>query len=133
MKTLPPDTNTRGEVINGERTNDCIAVALRKAGSIIVGWNDPNALDHYDILFTIAASQESRLEEGLHAAHSLFVSIMSMGAYGFNLDGVRKQPELVADTLSLDPVTARAVADLINGVAQEYLYLQEAEEPTTSQ
>src|SRR5436190_21512601 len=122
MEKIPsPETNAAGDVINSMQTNATIASRLVGAGSVIIGWEDPDCLEHYDVLFSLVRYQYGVLEEDMHAANTLFVSIMSIGAFGYTLDGVRKSPRHVADTLGLDPVTAIPAADLINGVIDELL------------
>jgi hypothetical protein len=126
-KIEPPDINAEGDVINSVQTYATVAARLLGGGSIVLGWGDPDALEHFDVLFTLGRYQYGELEEGLHAANTLFVSIMSIGAFGYKLSGVRKSPQYVADTLGLDRVSASPAADLINGVMDELL-LEPAEE-----
>ena len=95
------ETDEYGEVINSEKTFENIAMILKKGKSIIIGWTDQNAT-HYDILFTGGAYKQegNYLQRGLRG-NELFVSVMSHGAFGFNLDG-EKSSGYIAEKLHFD-------------------------------
>lgn len=106
-----------GEVINGELTYAAIAQHLIH-GSAIIGWNDEE-FTHYDILFTLMPFKAGMLQGGLHQGRNLFVSIMRVGAFGFDIARPDTHPSYYAEKLGLDSTTAGKVADLINGIKRE--------------
>lgn len=112
------DTDNYGEIINSEKTFKHIAMKLKMGKSIIIGWTDQKAT-HYDILFTGGAykQEENYLQRGLRG-NELFVSVMSYGSFGFNLDG-EKSSGYIAEKLNFgcySNITMEKLAELINGV-----------------
>lgn len=74
------------EIINGTETYKEISNKLRQHIPVIIGWTD-EACTHLDILFTYQAYREygNYLQRGFMPT-DLFVSILSWGAYGFEVD-----------------------------------------------
>lgn len=112
------ETDEYGEIINSEKTFEQIAARLKMGQSIIIGWTDQEST-HYDILFTGGAykQEENYLQRGLRG-NELFVSVMSRGAFGFNLDG-EKSSGYIAEKLHFgcySNITMEKLAELINGV-----------------
>lgn len=108
------------EIINGENTYREIANRLKHGQSVIIGWTDERST-HLDILFTYHIYKEYRnyLQRGLRG-NELFVSIISIGAFGFNVNNNQKYPEYIKEKLNLtgEP-TCEKLADLINGIIKE--------------
>ena len=108
-----------GEIINGEETYIEIAKKLKKGKSVIIGWTDEE-YTHLDILFTGGAYKEdgNYLQRGLRG-RELFVSIMSIGAFGFDVD-VLKSSGYVAEKLNLrGQPTLDKFTELLNGIIAE--------------
>lgn len=108
-----------GEVINGNETYKDIAEELI-SGSVIIGWTDEKHT-HIDILFNYKACREvgNYLQRGLRG-NELFVSIIGLGAFGFDVDKREKAPGYIAEKLNLkgQPTTDK-LGELINGVIKE--------------
>ena len=112
------DTDNYGEIINSEKTFKHIAMRLKTGKSIIIGWADQEGT-HYDVLFTGGAYKQegNYLQRGLRG-NELFVSVMSHGAFGFNLDG-EKSSGYIAEKLHFgcwSNITMEKLSELINGV-----------------
>lgn len=106
-----------GNITNSPATYEAIAKDLI-GGSTIIGWTD-GFNTHYDVLFTLMPSQHGALQGGLHGPYCLFVSIMRVGCFGFYIQNSHPlDMEYIAEKMFLNPnsPTAKAVADLINGV-----------------
>ena len=117
------ETDEYGEVINSEKTFEHIALRLKMVNSVIVGWTDQEGT-HYDVLFTGGAYKQegNYLQRGLRG-NELFVSVMSHGAFGFNLDG-EKHPSYIAEKLHFgcwSNITMEKLAELINGVIRNLI------------
>lgn len=111
-----------GEIVNGVETFKEIAKKLREGKSVIIGWTDEE-YTHYDILFTGGAYQQegNYLQRGLRN-DDLFISIMSVGAFGFYTDSDEVSAVYVAEKLGISgKSTIEKFAELINGIKQ-YLY-----------
>lgn len=113
------DYDEYGEVINGPRTAAAIAMHLLHGGSALVGWNDGEAT-HFDILFTLEPFKSGIVQGGLHSGRNLFVSIMRIGAFGFDVSRPDTHPSYYAEKLHLDGpnVTTEKLAELINGIKE---------------
>jgi len=114
--------DTYGEVINGSETYRGIAEELGE-NAVIVGWTDGNGT-HFDILFTLAPLAYGTFQGGIHPRRDLFVSIMRVGSFAFEVNEADTHPGYYAEKLgragffgsAADPLAA-----LINGV-REQLY-----------
>ena len=114
------DKDQYGETINGKNTYKEIADRLIKGQSVIVGWTDEKNT-HLDILFTYRVYKEkgNYLQRGLRG-NELFVSIMSIGAFGFDIDNSKKAPGYIGEKLGLNNCpTIEKLAELINEVIKE--------------
>lgn len=111
-----------GEIVNGEGTYQGIAEEL-KSNAVIVGWSD-GAGTHLDLLFTLTALRfGSQIQGGIRPQKDLFVSIMRMGAFGFDPEHTDTHGGYYDEKLTgfrLGTECAAKVADLINGV-KKYL------------
>ena len=110
--------NQYSEVINGNNTYKSIAMCLLENHSIFIGWTD-NVFTHYDILFTYGVVGNGGYQRGLKTT-DLFVSIMSIGSFGFKTDSF-KDPGYVAEKLfnGREDSTIKCVTELINGIIKE--------------
>lgn len=111
------DVDSYGEVLNGPGTYAEIVEDVGYGASALVGWTDGLGT-HFDILFTRrpACPNPANIQGGVRAG-DLFVSIMRVGAFGFEINGLVKHHGYVAEKLHLgDGPTSERVADLINGV-----------------
>ncbi len=106
------------EVINGKNTYRTIADFLLIKEPVIIGWTDEE-YTHYDILFNLGCQKFGMLQRGLKQT-DLYVSVMSIGSFGFKLDS-EKHPGYVAEKLfhgKLDG-SVEKLTELINGVINE--------------
>lgn len=111
--------NEYGEIINGIETYKDIAKALFKDNAII-SWTDED-MTRLDILFSYKATRESGnyLQRGLRG-NELFVSIIGLGAFGFNVENGEKAPGYIAQKLNIkEETTVEKLGELINGIIKE--------------
>lgn len=110
--------NEYDEIINGEGTYKVIAGNLKQGLSVFIGWTD-NIYTHYDILFTYKALGTGGYQQGLRTS-DLFVSIMSIGSFGFKIDDM-KSAGYIAEKIFHGRLDKSVVAltELINGVLNE--------------
>ena len=114
------DKDKYNEIINGEATYIEIVDKLKKGQAVIIGWTDEE-YTHLDILFTynVYKEQGNILQRGLRG-NELFVSIMSVGAFGFNINNSKKYPGYIGEKLRLPGETTRKkLTGLINGIIKE--------------
>lgn len=110
-----------GEAINSLGTYKTIADLIRDGKSCIVGWTDQEGT-HLDILFTYGASHIGGMLQGGVRSTDLFVSVMRIGTFGFEIDRLDTHPSYFGEKLKLGKnVTTEKLADLINGVKGELL------------
>lgn len=108
------------EIINGTKTYKEIANRLKQKTPVIIGWTDEDGT-HLDILFTynVYKEQENYLQRGLRG-NELFVSIMGIGAFGFNINNSKRWLGYIEEKLNLRGFEVGGqLADLINGVVKE--------------
>lgn len=114
------DKDEYGEIINGIHTYVEIADKLKNDGSVIIGWTDEK-YTHLDILFTYRVYKEegNYLQRGLRS-NDLFVSIISIGSFGFEVTKQEKAKGYISEKLNLkgEPTLSK-FADLVNGVIKE--------------
>lgn len=110
--------NEYDEIINGEETYKVIAGNLMQGLNVFIGWTD-NIYTHYDILFTYKALGTGGYQRGLRYT-DLFVSIMSIGSFGFKIDS-DKDVGYIAEKLfnGREDESVKAVTELINGIIKE--------------
>lgn len=114
------DKDEYDEIINGENTYKEIANRLKQGQAVIIGWTDERST-HLDILFTYHIYKEygNYLQRGLRG-NELFISIINIGAFGFDVNDNEKYPGYIREKLNLtgEP-TCEKLADLINGIIKE--------------
>lgn len=108
-----------GEIINGEDTYKGIAMHLNHGGKALIGWTDRHGT-HFDILFIKGVEfQGSNIQGGIRES-DLFVSIMRIGSFSFEIDNSNTHwgyyEEKLGSGMSFGSVTGQELADLINGV-----------------
>ncbi len=110
--------NSYDEVINDNGTYKVIAGNLKRGYSTFIGWTD-NDSTHYDILFTYGCTGEGCYQRGLRIT-DLFVSIMSIGSFGFKTDST-KDVSYIAEKLFNNRIdsSVEAITTLINGIIKE--------------
>lgn len=109
-----------GEVINGNETYRGIAEEL-ESNAVCVGWTDQDGT-HLDILFTLKPLGYGTFQGGIAPRRDLFVSIMRVGAFAFEINDMDTDPGYYAEKLARGNFfgsAATALADLINGVRRE--------------
>lgn len=78
------DRDRWNEILNGERTYTAIANELAANGTVFIGWTD-GLHSHFDILMTAHVTlPQGHFQRGINP-RDLFVSIMSVGAFGFEI------------------------------------------------
>ena len=107
-----------GEIVNGTDTYKEIANKLKQNIPVIIGWTDEDCR-HLDILFTYKAYKEinNYLQRGFKQS-DLFVSVLSWGAYGFEVDR-EKSEGYISEKLNIYGQTAKKLTELINGIITE--------------
>ena len=111
-----------GDVINDEHTYKDIAENLKREQNVIIGWSDEK-YTHLDILFSYRAYKQlgNYLQRGLRG-NELFVSIIGLGAFGFDINTNQKAPGYIAEKLNLTGhPTVDKIGELINGVINELI------------
>jgi hypothetical protein len=110
-----------GEVINHEDTYNWIANDLTEGlKPVLVGWTDQNGT-HLDILFTFWTKKYGTNIQGGISPSDLFVSIMRVGAFGFEVTDEGTHQSYYDEKLSgrfgtLGIECSDKLAELINGV-----------------
>lgn len=114
------DKDKYGEIINGKNTYRTIVEKIKKGESVIIGWTDEK-YTHLDILFTYRVYKEegNYLQRGLRS-NDLFVSIIGLGSFGFEVTKQEKAKGYISEKLNLkgEPTLSK-FADLVNGVIKE--------------
>ncbi len=114
------DKDQYGEIINGIYTYREIAERLKKGESVIIGWTDEK-YTHLDILFAYGAYKEegNYLQRGLRS-NDLFVSIIGLGSFGFEVTKQEKARGYISEKLNLKgEFTLSKFTDLVNGIVNE--------------
>ena len=113
-----------GEVYNGEETYKEIAGEIKDGGQCIFGWTDQKGT-HFDILMTTSPVHlGGGLQGGLRPRHDLFVCLMRIGCFGFEINNQEKHPGYVNEKLGTRinlGSSAEDLAELINGVIRELI------------
>lgn len=109
--------DTYGEVINGEDTYRNIAQYLKLGQPVLIGWTDEQST-HFDILFTLGAKVIGANIQGGVRGTDLFISIMRLGAFGFEIEHTATSGGYYAEKLSsyIGTTTSEKLAELFNGV-----------------
>lgn len=106
-----------GEVINHQTTYQEVArILVSKEQPVILGWTDERST-HYDILFTYNVWNEyhGQLQGGIKRS-DLFVSIMRLGAFGFEIEKTDTHASYYSEKLG---VFSEELTELINGIKKE--------------
>jgi len=119
-----PNEDSYGTIVNGENidTFEWAAEMLSTFGSVIFAWTDQEGTQ-LDILLTyktgFSPSNISLLQDGVRH-NDLFVSIMRMGSFGFEISHDDTFPSYYAEKLGLGgEATAEKLAVLLNGIKRE--------------
>ena len=108
------------DIVEGPNTYKTIAGELRQSNVCLAGWNDQD-FTHHDVLFALKPRHFGNIQGGIRPEGYLFVSVMRIGAFAFNLHREAPlDPDYVNEKLggSLgEPVRERLTA-LINGVME---------------
>ena len=109
-----------GEIINGYNTITKIAEKLKQGQSVIIGWTDEE-YTHLDLLFNYNTYKEGMLQRGLRG-NELCVSIMSIGAFGFDVKEREIHSGYISEKLNIhaEPTMSK-LAELINGIIKELI------------
>lgn len=113
-----------GTVYNGPETFHDIASLLQDFGACLIPWTD-QAGTQYDILFAILHKEPQtvsrQLIQGGVTRWDLFVSIMRVGAFGFDIENTDTHPGYYAEKLKLTgDETNKKLAEMINGIKVEW-------------
>lgn len=108
-----------GEVVNGEGTYAFTAAhLLHSKQPVLLGWTDGEG-SHHDILIArgvaIAEVNKPNIQGGIRAG-DLFVSVMRVGAFAFEIKDRELHPNYVGEKLGMSGVTCDRLTDLINGI-----------------
>lgn len=103
-------------VTNSEDTYNAVAACLRDHGSVIIAWTDGEGTQ-FDILFTLKPLQCGPVQGGIRGPSDLFVSIMRIGAFAFELGESDTHPAYYAEKIG---VGGAQLAELINGVRAQF-------------
>lgn len=109
------DKDKYGEIINGICTYSEIINQLKQGKSVIIGWTDEK-YTHLDLLFSSNIYKQGTLQRGLRG-NELFVSIISIGSFGFDIKNREIYKGYIAEKLNIhgEPTISK-LAELINEV-----------------
>ena len=112
--------NNYGEIINGAYSYKEVADRLNKGESVIIGWTDEK-YTHLDLLFNYKTYKEGLLQKGLRG-NELFVSIISIGAFGFDVKNREIHKGYISEKLNIhgEPTVSK-LGELINGIIKELI------------
>lgn len=110
------------EVINHADTYSEIAGMLIEGRSVLIGWTDEQG-SHFDILFNVRPHADlynaRTIQRGIRVS-DLIVSIMSRGAFGFEINSADIAAGYYGEKLNLGGgITTDKLAELLNGVKKE--------------
>ena len=109
-----------GEIINGYDTVAEIADKLKDGQSVIIGWTDER-YTYLDLLFNYRTHKSGMLQRGLRG-NELFVSIISIGSFGFDVSDRETHKGYISEKLNIsgEPTIAK-LAELINEIKKELI------------
>ena len=108
-----------GEIINHKDTYQNIARKIDILGKILIGWTDEEG-SHFDILFVLNPFIDGTNIQGGIKKTNLFVSIMRVGAFGFDIKNKDTHYTYIKEKLHITSnTTAKKVAELINEIKKE--------------
>lgn len=126
IKTIDPKLDRYYDMQNHKDTYLWIAEVLEKHRCVLVGWHNTNGT-HLDILFTIEQAFHTQnvltIQGGIKPQY-LFISIMRMGAFGFDMKTTDSSYEYYAEKLNIK-IAAPGIEKLINGVKKEFIKIHE--------
>lgn len=111
------------EVINGQETYDEIAGQLLLGNNVMIGWTDEDG-SHYDILFCYKKMfmSGSNIQGGINPRSDLFVSIMRLGAFSFEVEKTGTHYKYYSEKLGIRSLESIiSIADLIEGIKRSIL------------
>ncbi len=127
-------TDDYGEIINDKNNYDDIAQLLFVGSPVIIGWTDELG-SHYDILFNYKATHpalsnrmwHNQIQGGIRPATDLFVSIMRVGCFAFEVGNMYLAPNYYVAKLGLNcgSNTTDKIAELIDGVKRSLKKLED--------
>jgi|SRR6266496_3444993 len=104
-----------GTIENGEQTYLAIAKEIQSY-PMVIAWTD-NEGSQLDVLLVLRPRQVGFLQGGVRGSTDLFVSIMRLGAFGFDTGITDTHPSYIGEKLRLgDNVTTDKLTELINGI-----------------
>lgn len=104
-----------GIVINSEKTYEAIAHSLLQLKPVLIAWTDQEGTQ-LDILLNYMAIKYGPAQGGVRGT-DLFVSVMRVGAFGFDAKEKDTHPRYYSEKLGLGSgVTVEKFAELINGI-----------------
>ena len=109
-----------GEITNGAYTYKEITNKLKAGQAVIIGWTDEK-YTHLDLLFNYKSHKEGVLQRGLRG-NELYVSIISLGAFGFDVKDREIHGGYISEKLNIhgEPTVSK-LAELINSVIKELI------------
>lgn len=105
-----------GTVLNAPETFEAIAKNIRGGFSVLIAWTDEEGTQ-FDILFARHPITNGPVQGGIQSS-DLFVSIMRIGAFGFDISNTDTHPSYYAEKLHLRSggLSCDKLAELINGI-----------------
>ena len=110
------------EVVNGQSTYQDIADQLSVQKPVIIGWTPENG-SHFDVMFVVQPKFLSRNIQGGIQEDYLFVTLMRLGAFAFEMidRGGELFPSYIGEKLNVSGSDADKLTELIRGVMIAYL------------
>ena len=109
-----------GEITSGYDTVTEISKRLKEGQAVIIGWTDEKHT-HLDLLFNYNTYKEGMLQRGLRG-NELYVSIMSIGAFGFDVKNRKIHSGYISEKLNIhgEPTISK-LTELINEIIKELI------------
>jgi hypothetical protein len=114
------DMDEYDDVVNGDNTYSSIVKALNERVSVVIGWTDQEG-SHLDILFSLFPFQQGLLQRGLRGRTDIFVSVMGLGAHGFEAGPSDTDAGYYSEKLHLGGrnATSEKLAELVNAIRSQ--------------
>jgi hypothetical protein len=114
------DTNSYGEIVNGQGTYDATAADLAERGQVVLNWADGEGTK-FNVLFAFDPQQVGSpggiIDDG---PDKIWVAIAGRGSFAFSASGGTVTTAYAAEKLFPKGysagITVRIVADLVTGV-----------------
>lgn len=114
-------TDDYSEVTNSEETYSEIANLLESGAAAFIGWTDGEG-SHFDILFIYRVMGFDTHQGGVRPI-DLFVSIMRVGSFGFEVEHSDTDwgyyDEKLGSAFKFGETTGKKLAELINGIKKK--------------